>query len=50
MHRSGPLPQTFEGLEQGFRGKNAKMGSRRKPCRALDVKLEYFVKIIYNSC
>ena len=26
MHRSGPLPLTLEGPEQGFRGKNAKMG------------------------
>ena len=28
MHHSGPLPQTFEGPDQGFGGKTAKMGVR----------------------
>ena len=31
MRRSGPLPLTFEGPEQGFRGKNCQNGSRKKP-------------------
>ena len=28
MHHSGPLPPTFEGLDQGFGVKTAKMGVR----------------------
>ena len=32
MHHSGPLPLTFEGLEQGFGGKNCQNGSLAKPC------------------
>ena len=32
MHRSGPLPLTFEGPEQGFGGKNCQNESQGKPC------------------
>ena len=32
MHRSGPLPLTFEGPKQGFGGKNCQNVSRGKPC------------------
>ena len=31
MHHSGPLPLTFEGPEQGFGVKTAKMRVREKP-------------------
>ena len=32
MHRSGPLPLTFQGLEQGFGGKNCQNNqSQGKP-------------------
>ena len=32
MHHSGPLPLTFEGLEQGFGGKNCQNASPGKLC------------------
>ena len=32
MHRSGLLPLTFEGLEQGYRGINSQNAGRGKPC------------------
>lgn len=35
MHRSGSLPLTVEGPEQGSGGKNCKHGSRGKPWPAL---------------
>ena len=31
MHHSGPLPQTMEGPEQGFRGTNCQNVRQRKP-------------------
>ena len=30
MHHSGPLPLTFEGLEQNFGGKNCQNASQEK--------------------
>ena len=46
MHHSGLLPLTFEGLEQGFGGKNCQNGSQGKPCVWACVHLSRFVKAI----
>ena len=32
MHHSGTLPLTFEGPEQGLRGKNCQNENQGKPC------------------
>ena len=37
MHHSGPLPQNFEGPEQGFGGKNCKNVGQGKPSVSLIV-------------
>ena len=45
MHRSGPLPLTFEGAEQGFGGKTCQNASQGKP---YIMQLTLLVK--YNLC
>ena len=41
MHCSGPLPLTFEGLEQGFGGKNYQNGSLGKPCFVVTFNMKH---------
>ena len=44
MHHSGPLSLIFEGLEQGFGGKNCQNGSRAKPCLGIS-KVRTFIVV-----
>ena len=49
MHHSGPLPLTFEDLEQGFGGKNCQNGSQGKLYCKHSYKQSCKVKFFIND-
>ena len=48
MHHNGPLPLTFEGLEQGFEGKNCQNASQGKTLPCMRPPKKQYLWIAFN--
>ena len=49
MHHSGPLPLTFEGLEQGLGVKTAKIGVRENLALGTGLSSNHGITILYHT-